>query len=180
MDRSESRRRKVRLVSLAIVLAIGVFLRIPSSTLTDAAAPLRVVHLNTTMKGIGFDENLYRTYVNVLISRGITSYPDLAEEYVAVQDRLTSAILPPTRFLYIFAAYLWHQIWGTEALSSLKAVASLFSILLLIVSTLFAWRLAGARVAPFLPALMGLAPTPTHMSHAAALRGFFPFSAQPR
>jgi len=177
MDRSESRRRKVRLVSLAIVLAIGVFLRIPSSTLTDAAAPLRVVHLNSTMKGIGFDENLYRTYVNVLISRGITSYPDLAEEYVAVQDHLTSAILPPTRFLYIFAAYLWHQIWGTEALSSLKAVASLFSILLLIVSALFAWRAAGAHVALCVAALMSCAPTQIHMSQHALIDGFFAFWA---
>ena len=175
MDRSESRCGKVWLVSLAIVVAFGVFLRIPSGAFSDAAAPLRAVHLNSTMKGIGFDENLYRAYVNALVSRGITSYPDLAEEYIAVQDRLTSAILPPTRFLYIFTAYLWHQIWGTDAISSLKAVASLFSMLLLIVSTVFAWRLAGARVALCIAALMSCAPTQIHMSQHALIDGFFAF-----
>jgi hypothetical protein len=177
MDHSDSPSRKGWFVSLAIVLALGVFLRIPSSALTGAAAPLGAVHFNSTMKGVGFDENLYRAYVNALISRGITSYPDLADEYVAVQDRLTSAILPPTRFLYIFAAYLWHQIWGTEALSSLKAVASLFSILLLLLATLFAWRLAGARVALCVAALMSCAPTQIHMSQHALIDGFFAFWA---
>jgi 4-amino-4-deoxy-L-arabinose transferase-like glycosyltransferase len=177
MDRSESRLRKVWLVGLTTVLALGVFLRIPSTAFTGAAPVLRAAHLNSTMKGVGFDEHLYRTYVNVLITRGITSYPDLAEEYVTVQDRLTSAILPPTRFLYIFAAYLWHQIFGTNALGSLKAVASLFSVLLLIVSSLFAWRLAGARVALCVAALMSCAPTQIHMSQHALIDGFFAFWA---
>src|ERR1043166_2871282 len=177
MAETQSRFRTISLIALAVVLALGIFWRIPSPVFTSAAAPLRVVHLNSTMKGIGFDENLYRTYVNVLITRGITSYPDLAEEYVAVQDRLTRAILPPTRFLYIFTAYVWHEIFGTDAFGSLKAVASLFSMLLLIVSTIFAWRLAGARVALCVAALMSCAPTQIHMSQHALIDGFFAFWA---
>jgi 4-amino-4-deoxy-L-arabinose transferase-like glycosyltransferase len=177
MTSSLPRPSATALITLASILALGCFLRIPSGAFTGAAAPLRALHLNSTMKGIGFDEHLYGIYVNVLIARGITSYPDLAEEYVSVQDHLTSAILPPTRFLYIFAACLWHQIFGTDALSSLKAVASLFSMLLLIVASVFAWRMGGARVAMCVAALMTCAPTQIHMSQHALIDGFFAFWA---
>lgn len=129
------------------------------------------------MQLVGFDENLYGRYVDTLISRGITSYPDLAEDYVAAQSRLAAAILPPTRFLYIFSAYLWHQTWGTDALGSLKAIASVFSMLLLFVSAAFAWRLAGPRVALCVAAFMSCAPTQIHMSQHALIDGFFAFWA---
>jgi 4-amino-4-deoxy-L-arabinose transferase-like glycosyltransferase len=180
MDLPEPRFPRLALISLALIVAFGAFLRIPSGAFTGDAAPLgylRALHPNTTMTGVGFDENLYRTYVDALITRGVTSYPDLAEEYVAIQDRLSSAILPPTRFLYIFGAYCWHQIFGTDALGSLKAVASVFSVLLLFVSAVFAWRLAGGRVALCLGALMSCAPTQIHMSQHALIDGFFVFWA---
>ncbi|HEY6205973.1 MAG TPA: phospholipid carrier-dependent glycosyltransferase [Chthoniobacterales bacterium] len=177
MIEAQPRFGTISLIALALILSLGIFWRIPSAAFTGAPAPLRVVHLNSTMKGLGFDENLYRAYVNVLIARGITSYPDLAEEYVTVQDRLTSAILPPTRFLYIFTAYLWHQIFGADALSSLKAVSSLFSMLLLIAATVFAWRVAGPRVAISVAALMCCAPAQIHMSQHALIDGFFAFWA---
>jgi hypothetical protein len=177
MSLSRPRLSAIALIIFVSIVAFGCFLRVPSGTFINAPAALRALHLNSTMKGIGFDENLYRMYVNALVTRGITSYPDLAEEYVAVQDRLTSAILPPTRFLYIFTAYLWHQIWGTDALSSLKAVASLFSVLLLIVASVFAWRMGGARVAICVAALMTCAPTQIHMSQHALIDGFFAFWA---
>ena len=127
MDLPERCFSRLALIGLALILACGAFLRIPTVAFTGDAAPLgfvRALHPNATMTGIGFDENLYRTYVDALISRGLTSYPDLAEEYVAVQGELSSAILPPTRFLYIFSAYLWHQIFGTDALGSLKGLLS--------------------------------------------------------
>ena len=180
MDLPERCFSRLALIGLGLILAFGAFLRIPPVAFTGDAAPLgfvRALHPNATMTGIGFDENLYRTYVDALISRGLTSYPDLAEEYVAVQGELSSAILPPTRFLYIFGAYLWHQIFGTDALGSLKAVASVFSVLLLFLSALFTWRLAGMRVALCLAALMSCAPTQIHMSQHALIDGFFVFWA---
>src|SRR5262249_27900482 len=93
------------------------------------------------------------------------------------QRGLPSAILPPTRFLYIFSGYLWHQCFGWEALASLHAVSSMFSILLLLLSTVFAWRLGGRAIALAVAALMACAPTQIHMSQHALIDGFFAFWA---
>jgi hypothetical protein len=92
------------LLGFILVAIIGIILRVyPSAGFT----------------GIGFDEGLYRNYVTHLINHGVTSYPDFAEHYVERQQKLETVILPPTRFLYIFSAYLWHEITGADALLSL-------------------------------------------------------------
>ena len=94
-----------------------------------------------------------------------------------MQQNLTGSILPPVRFLYIFSAYLWHQVFGTEALAALHNVASFFSILTLLLATVFAWRLKGPAWALGVAALMGFAPTQLHMSQHALVDGFFTFWA---
>jgi 4-amino-4-deoxy-L-arabinose transferase-like glycosyltransferase len=175
-----SRGRKSYLAALCIVLAIGAFLRIPAPVFSGANAPLRQVealHLTPKFDGIGFDENLYRRYVDSLITGGLAAYPEIVDYYIEVQQKLTGSILPPVRFLYIFAAYLWHQVFGTEALAALHDVASLFSILTLLLSTIFAWRLKGPTWALGVAALMSFAPTQIHMSQHALVDGFFTFWA---
>jgi 4-amino-4-deoxy-L-arabinose transferase-like glycosyltransferase len=175
-----SRGRRFYLAALCIVLAIGAFLRIPAPVFSGANAPLRQVealHLTSKFDGIGFDENLYRRYVDSLITGGLTAYPEIVDYYIEVQQKLTGSILPPVRFLYIFAAYLWHQVFGTEALAALHDVASFFSILTLLLSTIFAWRLKGSAWALGVAALMSFAPTQIHMSQHALVDGFFTFWA---
>ena len=81
------------------------------------------------------------------------------------------------RFLYIFAAYLWHVLFGSEPMAALKYVASLFSILTLLLSTVFAWRMKGPACALAVAALMSFAPTQIHMSQHALVDGFFTFWA---
>jgi 4-amino-4-deoxy-L-arabinose transferase-like glycosyltransferase len=174
------RGRKAYLTALFVILAIGIFLRVPSPLFSGPNAPLRAVaalHPAANFNQIGFDEGLYRNYVNQLISAGLTSYPDIVDHYIEVQKNLTGSILPPLRFLFIFSAYAWHQIFGTEALSALHAVASFFSILTLLLSTLFAWRLKGPVWALAVAALMSFAPTQIHMSQHALVDGFFTFWA---
>lgn len=174
------RGRRSYLAALCIVLAIGAFLRIPAPILSGANAPLpqlELLHLSPKFDGIGFDEALYREYVNSLIANGVTAYPDIVDRYIEVQQKLTGSILPPVRFLYIFSAYLWHQVFGTEALAALRDVASLFSILTLLLSTIFAWRLKGSAWALGVAALMSFAPTQIHMSQHALVDGFFTFWA---
>ncbi|MEO5720446.1 MAG: phospholipid carrier-dependent glycosyltransferase [Chthoniobacterales bacterium] len=127
--------------------------------------------------GIGYDEALYRGYVNELIRTGLGAFPDQAEGYVVRQQSLPAAILPPTRFVYIFAAYLWHQASGAEALDALHDVSCFFSILMLIVSTVFAWRLGGWRIALGVAALMSCSPLQIHMSQHALIDGVFAFWA---
>ena len=149
-------------VGFLLVALIGIFLRIyPSSS----------------FNALGYDEGLYRGYVTDLINHGVTSYPDFAEHYVERQQQLPSAILPPTRFLYIFSAYLWHGVTGADALLSLHRVSCLFSILLLFAAAGFAWRLAGLAWALGVFALMSCAPTQIHMAQHALIDGFFAFWA---
>lgn len=135
------------------------------------------IYPSAAFTGIGYDEGLYRGYVNNLIESGLTSYPDFAESYVERQQKLPAAILPPTRFLYIFTAYLWHQVTGEEALVALHRVSCLFSILLFFAAGAFAWRLGGPRIALAVLALMACAPTQIHMSQHALIDGFFAFWA---
>jgi hypothetical protein len=150
------------LLGFVLVAIIGIVLRVyPSAGFT----------------GIGYDEGLYRNYVTDLINHGVTSYPDFAEHYVERQQKLPAVILPPTRFLYIFSAYLWHEITGADALLSLHRISCLFSILLFFAAAGFAWRLAGPAWALGVFALMACAPTQIHMAQHALIDGFFAFWA---
>lgn len=145
-----------------LIAVVGVVLRIyPSSSFT----------------AIGYDEALYRRYVGDLITHGLGSYPDFADYYVERQQKLPGAILPPTRFLYIFTGYLWHNVTGAEPLAALHQVSYCFSILLLFVAGAFAWRLGGGTIALGVFALMACAPTQIHMAQHALIDGFFAFWA---
>src|SRR4051794_9893306 len=150
------------LLGFLLVAILGIFLRVyPSAGFT----------------GLGYDEGLYRGYVTDLINHGVTSYPDFAEHYVETQTKLPAVILPPTRFLYIFSAYLWHQVTGADALLSLHRISCLFSILLMFAAGAFTWRLAGPVWALGVLALMSCAPTQIHMAQHALIDGFFAFWA---
>ncbi len=178
-----SRDRKLYLAALCAILAIGAFLRVPPSAFLGPNAPLRSIaslHPNSQWAAqdrMGMDEGLYRDYLDEVIGTGLTSYPDIVQHYMEVQRPLTGSILPPMRFLYIFAAYIWHVLFGSEPLVALKNVASFFSVLTLVLSTVFAWRMKGPACALGIAALMGFAPTQIHMSQHALVDGFFTFWA---
>ena len=142
---SPERSRRVNIVLLAFILALGIFLRIPPHTFSPGG-PLHALaglHPQPAFTQVGFDEGLYRQYVNALIKDGIISYPDMVEGYIDVQNKAPNAILPPLRFLYIFAAYVWHSVFGCEALEALRYVAAFFSVLTLGLAMLFTTRLRG-------------------------------------
>ncbi len=113
----------------------------------------------------------------ISFSYGVTAYPDFAERYVEVQSARPGAILPPTRFLYIFSAYVWHSLFGSEALNALHDVSSLFSMLLLGLAAVAAYRLGGPLQALLVAALMACAPTQIHMGQHALIDGVFAFWA---
>ena len=83
--------RKLDLLWLALILAAGVFLRIPADTFTPGGAleSIQWAHPNPKWTQTGFDEGLYRGYVNSLLAGGIPSYPDIVEQYIEVQKTLT-------------------------------------------------------------------------------------------
>lgn len=127
------------------------------------------------MRLVGVDEELYRGYVEEVSQKGLTHYPEIVVGYIEKQLKLPGSILPPVRFLYICAAYFWHTIFRTEALTSLKSVASFCSILTLAVAALLAWRMRGPAWSVALTALVAFAPTQIHMSQHALVDGFFTF-----
>lgn len=177
------RGKRTYLAILGLVFLIGVFLRIPTSAFVGNNAPfssIGTLHPNSKwaqMEQTGMDEGLYRKYVREVIEAGLTSYPDIIEHYMEVQRPLKGSILPPMRFLYIFTAYVWHTLFGTEPLGALRGVASFFSVLTLCLSIVIAWRMKGGACALAVAALMSFAPTQIHMSQHALVDGFFTFWA---
>jgi hypothetical protein len=164
------------LIALVLILAVGIFLRLPASLFKHGAS-FHPEPKWTAMELVGVDENLYREYVNEVAEKGLGQYPNIVLHYIEKQVKLPASILPPVRFLYIFTGYLWHSLFHTEALNALKNVASLFSMLTLAVSAAFAWRMGGARWSLGVTSLMAVAPTQVHMSQHALADGFFAFWA---
>ncbi len=144
--------------------------------------------------GRGFDEALYQAYVNALDQRGLWDYDTITQEYLDNQRKEASVCkLPPTRFLYVFAGWVWkHVEFGDApaldprapgsaehdpALISLHRVACLFSILCFLLSGVIAWRMLGREAALVVLALMAAAPLQLHMGGHALVDGFFAFWA---
>jgi hypothetical protein len=170
------------LCALSLVLFIGIFLRLPPSLFAPSgrfhfAAAVHENPLWARMEIVGVDENLYREYVNELSEQGLTQYPSIVLHYIEKQVKQPAMVLPPVRFLYILTGYIWHSLFHTEALDSLKSVASLFSTMTLIISAAFAWRLRGPVWSLGVASLMAFAPTQIHMSQHALVDGFFTFWA---
>src|SRR5438105_13794865 len=107
MPAQESSPRKIDIIILAVVIALGIFLRLPPQTFSQGAPLHSIValHPQPAFTSLGFDEGLYRDYVNGLSKGGIAAYPDIVDEYIDHQKKLAGSILPPVRFLYILAAY---------------------------------------------------------------------------
>src|SRR5438067_240730 len=177
---SAHRLLNLRFHALAIILLMGIFLRLPPALFLKPAGPLRglvALHPQPASQQLGFDEVLYRDYADKLTRFGLISYPEIIERYREKQQTLTGSIVPPVRFLYIFFAYLWHQFFGSEMLSCLKNVSAVFSMLTLLLAAIFAARLGGSGYAIGVGALMAFAPTQLHMSQHALVDGFFTFWA---
>ncbi|HEV2805997.1 MAG TPA: phospholipid carrier-dependent glycosyltransferase [Chthoniobacterales bacterium] len=168
------------LVTLGFVLLAGMFLRLPTALFDTPGAPLAVLrplHPKPSYPTIGFDEDLYRKYVEHLDKVGLSSYPEIVDHYRKFQQTLAGSILPPLRFLYILAGYLWHNLFGIDALVALTCVASFFSMLTLGLAVVLAWRMKGLAFATVIAALTAFAPTQLHMSQHALVDGFFTFWA---
>ena len=175
-----SRSQTFCIAGLALALLAGIFLRLPQPLFSGEHAPLaafRPLHPPPKFSNIGFDEGLYRNYVNSVAKVGLGSYPEIVDQYRETQKTLPGSILPPLRFLFIFAGYAWHSLFGTEALAALHCVAATFSILTLGLAAFFAWRLKGLGFACAVAALTAFAPTQIHMSQHALVDGFFTFWA---
>ena len=88
------------LIMLALIMAGGIYLRTCTwAGFADGFNPSKP-------RQMGFDESLYIDYVKLLSDKGIARYPDFCALFLYEQEKRSSAILPPTRFLYIFCGAL--------------------------------------------------------------------------
>ncbi|MGB8356187.1 MAG: phospholipid carrier-dependent glycosyltransferase [Chthoniobacteraceae bacterium] len=126
------------------------------------------------LKRSGYDEVLYMGYIG-MIDRA--SYPRIVQAYIEDQKTTDTTKLPPTRFLYIFLGYSWRNTFGQPALESLHAISCLFSILMIPLAAVFAFRLGGERIAVGVTALTAFSPMQIYVSRHALIDGFFGFWA---
>lgn len=179
MIQHRPRAGKAAIVTLALILGLGVFLRLPPELFGPDGClhAIASLHPQPAFTTRGFDEDLYRTYVDGLSKGGLSAYPEIVDEYIAHQKTLTGSILPPVRFLYIFTAYLWRSLFGGDSMSALQNVAAFFTILTFGLVALFCWRIGGPICSLGVSALFAFAPTQIHMSQHALVDGFFTFWA---
>src|SRR5438552_5216294 len=147
---------------LCLVLLFGAFLR---------------VYPSAGLKYPGVDEMYYRHGLMFLVHNGFTSYPSLVRNYAKVQPTLPVAVIPPTRVTLIAAAFLWHQMFNTVPLISLRAIACSATVLTVLVSALFIYRAVGLLAAIAVSALLSCAPMQIQLAQRAYVDGVFAFTA---
>jgi hypothetical protein len=150
------------LILLCVVLLFGACLRIYPSA---------------TGKFIGVDESHYRDAVISLTHDGLTGYPRLIGDYARVQPTLSVAVIPPTRITLIASAFLWHKVFGTGPLISLRAIACAATVLILLIGALFLYRAAGLPATVGTIALLSCAPMQIQLAQRAYVDGVFAFTA---
>ncbi len=162
------------LVVALLILVSGIFVR---------------VYLAPGFKGVGFDEGLYRDYVIKIDRVGLENFPAICQLYLEDQrNPETITKLPPTRFLYIVAGWMWKRVqFGDAPPVPPNTVAPRERPVSRWAQPCFQSRLdppprgrrtrgvADDRAEPGLGvlALMAFAPTQIHMSQHALIDGFF-------
>ncbi len=146
--------------ALALILLLGAVLRLVPSA---------------AFKSRGFDEHIYVHHLSYLDRHSLLDYPENCLVYLMKQSKDSSAIPPPTRFLYLYCAHLWRATTGADLYASLVKTSALFSILVLALTAGFTRRLAGPGLALAVTALMSVAMNQVHQSQHAMIDGFFTF-----
>ncbi|PZR78774.1 MAG: hypothetical protein DLM52_02405, partial [Chthoniobacterales bacterium] len=105
-------------MALVAVLLAGSYLRLPAHLFNEHGSLHRLVvlHPQPMNQHVGFDEHLYAEYATKLNRFGLLFYPEIVQRYRERQQLLTGSVLPPVRFLYIFAGASWHSLFRSEPL----------------------------------------------------------------
>lgn len=171
--------RRMPVIAAVLIFIVGALVRLT---------------VDSGFKGAGFDESLYRNYILLIDELGLAKYPRLCEAYVEdLRDPSTIAKLPPTRFLYIFCGWVGKRaFFGSTpprdisvdeeaehdpALMALHGVSLIFSILMVGLCGVTAWRMTDYRVGLGVMALAATSPLAIHMAKHALVDGFLAFWA---
>jgi hypothetical protein len=168
----------------AVIAAIAIFI---------GGALIRLL-ADSGFKGAGYDEALYRDYVLMTSEVGLMGYPGICEYYLIDQrDPQNQAKLPPTRLLFIGLGWAVKSIEFGDAppanimqpggvardpaLTSLNHVCLFFSVLMVGLCGVAAWRMIGPGVGLGTMAVVAASPLGIHMGKHALVDGFFGFWA---
>ncbi len=152
---------RLELAGALLILIVGVALRV----LPWFEVPDRLTE----------DEFLYIHNVKAVEQVGPFEYPAVMQDYVDAQSHMDEVILPPTRCMYILSGWAWDALFHTGPKMALRHVSQTFSILSLMLSMLFAFRLGGSRFALVVGALMAVSPMELMMAHRELVDGVFAF-----
>jgi 4-amino-4-deoxy-L-arabinose transferase-like glycosyltransferase len=153
---------KYSLALLVVILAMGIFLR---------AWP------STGFHRVGYDESIYRGYVQTAVKEGIWNYSDIVRAYVKWQEERSDALVPATRIGFLLPASALAAIGHLDPLTALRCVSLISSILLLFATAIIGYRLGGSAHMLLSTALVAVAPLQIHLAQRSLIDGYFAFWA---
>ncbi|HEY2714353.1 MAG TPA: hypothetical protein VGI60_17720 [Chthoniobacterales bacterium] len=157
-----SRRKALVGLTTIALLAIGVFLRVNPSA---------------GYQKLGTDEHGYMVFVRQIETVGLSNYDAVVQVYVQRQAKLREAVVPATRMGFLVPATICAEVFQLRAFTALHATAAAAGILLLLLSTLFAYRLGGTIPMLGVTALMATSPLDVYLCQRAMIDGYFAFWA---
>ncbi len=150
------------LLLAAIIFGAGIFLRVWPST---------------GFHHVGYDEGIYRGYVQTAVKNGIWNYPDLMRAYIKLQRERPDAVVPATRIGFLLPASALAATLHLDPLVALRSVSACAAILLLFATALIGYRLGNIERMLLLSALIAVAPLQIHLAQRSLVDGYFAFWA---
>jgi 4-amino-4-deoxy-L-arabinose transferase-like glycosyltransferase len=158
--RNLSLRKAGTILTMAILLGFGVFLRLYPSA---------------GYHHVGFDEHGYMVFVTQIQKAGIWNYDAVVHVYVERQYKLQEAVVPAMRLAFLVPAALCADAFGLPAFRALHVVAATAGVLLLFLCALFAYRMGGTVPMIGMTALFATAPLQIYFCQRALIDGYFAF-----
>ena len=149
-------------LTMVVLLGLGIFLRLYPSA---------------GYRNLGTDEHGYMVFVKQIQAAGILNYDSVVRVYVERQSKLTEAVVPATRLGFLIPAAVCADLFHLRAFTAIHMVAASAGILLLLLSSVFAYRLGGTWPMVGVTALAATAPLEIYLCQRAMIDGYFAFWA---
>jgi hypothetical protein len=150
------------LLAVAVLLGLGIFLRLYPSA---------------GYRNLGTDEHGYMVFVKQIQAAGVWNYDSVVRVYVERQSKLSEAVVPATRLGFLIPAAVCADLFHLRAFTAIHMVAASAGILLLLLSSAFAYRLGGSWCMIGVTALTATAPLEIYLCQRAMIDGYFAFWA---
>jgi len=149
-------------LAMAIILAVGIFLR---------------VYPSAGFSGLGVDEHAYMVFLKQIQRAGLINYDAVVRVFVEKQYHRPDAVVPATRIGFLAPAYLCGKLFHFSDFDALRDTGCAASILTLILCAWFGHRLGGISAMITLTTVVATAPLQIYLSQRALIDGYFAFWA---